>query len=101
MDFSDVTLVKKHVLAGQWWHTPLIPTLGRKRYMDLCGFKASLLYRVSSRAARTTQGNPVSKNQKEKKKERKREREKEEGGGRGGFRTYQFFSLIKIYNLLS
>ena len=31
-------------------------------------FKASLLYKVSSRIARTTQRNPVSKNQNQKKK---------------------------------
>jgi hypothetical protein len=31
-------------------------------------FEASLVYRVSSRTARTTQKNPVSKNQKKKKK---------------------------------
>jgi hypothetical protein len=34
-------------------------------------FKASLVYRVSSRIARATQRNPVLKNQKEKKKKRK------------------------------
>jgi hypothetical protein len=39
-----------------------------ERYLDLCEFKASLVYRVSSRTARATQRNPVSKNQKEKQK---------------------------------
>jgi hypothetical protein len=34
-------------------------------------FKASLVYRVSSRTARATQTNPVSKNQKKKKKAKK------------------------------
>jgi hypothetical protein len=34
--------------------------------------EASLVYRVSSRTARATQRNPVSKNQKKKKKEKKR-----------------------------
>ena len=38
---------------------PLIPTLGRQRQMDLCEFKASLVYRVSFRTARATQRNPV------------------------------------------
>ena len=36
-----------------WWCTPLIPAHGRKRQVDLCEFKASLLYRVSSRPAGT------------------------------------------------
>jgi uncharacterized membrane protein len=34
-------------------------------------FKASLVYKVSSRTARATQRNPVSKNQKKRKKEKK------------------------------
>jgi hypothetical protein len=33
-------------------------------------FKASLVYRISSRTARATQRNPVSKNQKKKKKKK-------------------------------
>jgi hypothetical protein len=46
-------------------------------------FKASLVYKVSSRTARAIQRNPVSKNKKQKtknkkqKKERKKERKKE------------------------
>jgi hypothetical protein len=40
-------------------------------------FKASLVYRVSSRTARATQRNPVSKIKKKKKRERERERERE------------------------
>ena len=40
--------------------------------MDLCEFKASLVYRVSFRITRATQRNPVLKNRgKEKKKELK------------------------------
>jgi hypothetical protein len=35
--------------------------LGRKRQMDFSEFKANLVYRVSSRTARATQRNPVSK----------------------------------------
>jgi hypothetical protein len=41
---------------------PLIPALGRKRQAD-AEFKASLVYKVSSRTARAIQRNPVSKNQ--------------------------------------
>ena len=44
---------------------PLVPALGRQRQVDLCEFEA----RVSSRTARATKRNPVSK-------EREREREK-------------------------
>jgi hypothetical protein len=40
--------------AGWWWCTPLIPALGRKKQVDLYEFKASLVYRVSSRTARAT-----------------------------------------------
>jgi hypothetical protein len=41
---------------------PLIPALGRQRQTDwISEFKASLVYRVSSRTARATQRNPVSK----------------------------------------
>ena len=41
------------------WHTPLIPTLEKQRQADLYEFKASLVYRVSSRIPRATQRNPV------------------------------------------
>jgi hypothetical protein len=40
---------------------------GRGRWIS--EFEASLVYRVSSRTARATQKNPVSKNQKKKKEE--------------------------------
>ena len=45
---------------------PLIPALGRQ----MSEFEANLVYRVSSRTARATQRNPVSK-KKEKEKELK------------------------------
>jgi hypothetical protein len=54
------------------WRTPLIPALhsgGRGRRIS--EFEARLVYRVSSRTARTIQRNPVSKNQKKKKKKEK------------------------------
>ena len=40
----------------------MIPALGRQRQVDLCEFKASLVYRGSSRTAKATQRNPVWKN---------------------------------------
>ena len=43
---------KDYLLARQWWCTPVIPALRRQRQGDLCQFKASLVYRVSSRMAR-------------------------------------------------
>jgi hypothetical protein len=48
---------------------------GRGRWIS--EFKASLVYRVSSRTARATQRNPASKEKKKKKKE------EEEGEGEG------------------
>jgi hypothetical protein len=41
---------------------PLIPALGRQR-QGISEFEASLVYKVSSRTARATQRNPLSKNQ--------------------------------------
>jgi hypothetical protein len=43
---------------------------GRSRLIS--ELEASLVYRVSSRTARATQRNPVSKNQKEKRKKEKK-----------------------------
>jgi hypothetical protein len=40
---------------------PLIPALRRKKQADLREFKASLIYRASSRTAKATLKNPVSK----------------------------------------
>jgi len=50
--------------------------------VDLCEFKASLVYRSSSRRTRSTQRVPVSKSQREKEKEGGRGGE--ERGGEGG-----------------
>jgi anthranilate phosphoribosyltransferase len=49
-----------------WWHTPLIPALGRQRRV-ISEFEASLVYKVSSRTARAIQRNLVLKKQKNKK----------------------------------
>jgi hypothetical protein len=48
---------------------------GRGR--QISEFKASLVYKVSSRTARATQKNPVSKNQKKKKKKKKEKKKVE------------------------
>ena len=37
----------------------MIPALGRQRQVDLCEFKVSLVYKVSSRTAKAIQRNPV------------------------------------------
>ena len=59
------TLGKKCVPQGtQWRCTPLIPALGRQREADLYEFKDSLDNGVSSRTAKDTQRNHVSKSQK-------------------------------------
>jgi hypothetical protein len=55
---------KKEKVSWAWWHTPLIPALGGLRRW-ISEFKASLVYRVSSRTARAIQRNPVSKNKKQ------------------------------------
>jgi hypothetical protein len=80
-------LLRKFLLAGQWWCTPLIP-------VRISEFEASLVYRVNSSTARDVQRNPVSKNkkqnkttktnkqktknQKRKKKEKEKRKEKKE-----------------------
>ena len=63
--------VKKDTLCQVWWLKPLIPALGTQRQADICEFEASLVYRVSSRAARATQRNPVSKTNKQNKTKQK------------------------------
>ena len=56
--------------------TPLISALRRQRQADLCDFKVSLVYIVSSRTARAvTQRNPVSKNRDDEEEEEEEEEE--------------------------
>jgi hypothetical protein len=50
-------------VAGLRWCTPLIPALGRQKQEDLYEFEASPVYRISSRTARATQREAVSKQQ--------------------------------------
>ena len=40
----------------------MIPALRRQRQVDFCEFKARWVYSTSSRTARDTQRNPVSRN---------------------------------------
>jgi hypothetical protein len=49
----------------------LIPALGRQKQAELCKFKTRMVYRGSSRTARTTQRNPVSKTKQNKTKQNK------------------------------
>jgi hypothetical protein len=43
-----------------------VQALRRQKQVDVCEFEGSMVYRVSSRTARTTQRNPVSKQNKTK-----------------------------------
>ena len=45
----------------------LIPALGRQRQVNLCEFKASQVYKVSSKIVRAIQRNPVLKKPKKEK----------------------------------
>jgi hypothetical protein len=47
-------------------------------------FKASLVYKVSTRIARATQRNPVLKNKKKKKKKKERKKKKKKSGTGSG-----------------
>ena len=50
-------------MARRWWHTPLISTPEAGRGRQISEFKASLVYKVSSRTASAIQRNHVLKNQ--------------------------------------
>jgi hypothetical protein len=77
-----------------------ISALRRQTQEDLCEFKASLVYRVSSRTAKATQRNPVSKN-----KTKNSEKESGEVGEvrevRGCFGEWHFQLIhMKMFHLL-
>jgi hypothetical protein len=61
----------KQLKLGSGGLTPLIPAPRKLRQVDLCEFKASLVYRVSSRIARATQRNLVLKTNKQANKQTK------------------------------
>jgi hypothetical protein len=43
------------ILGQRWWYTPIIPALRSQRKADLCEFKTSLVYRMSSKTAKAAQ----------------------------------------------
>ena len=57
LDHRNRSLLKALTMPG-WWYTPLISALRRQKQAE---FEASLVHRASSRSARATQRNPVSK----------------------------------------
>jgi hypothetical protein len=68
--YTEKLSFKRPNQSRAWWHTPLIPALGRQRQVN---FEASLVYGLQcefqdSQTARTTQRNPVSKNKQKNKK---------------------------------
>ena len=85
--------------AGYRLCMPLIPALRRQRQMDLCQFKASLIYRVSSRTARAIQRSPVLK----KKKYEKKRKEKKPLCHRNMLNPYLLYrsvTLVCLYSFL-
>lgn len=62
-------------LKVKWsWHTLLMPAARTQRQVDLYELWVSLVYRTSSRAARATQINTVSKNREGGRKRRRKGR---------------------------
>jgi hypothetical protein len=78
---------------------------GRGRWIS--EFKASLVYRVSSRTARATQRNPVWKKQKTNKQTKKKTKQKKShceelltGMQSAGISMYVYFSMSAICDLI-
>ena len=67
-ELSEKTISKAKVGEPGMVGHAFNPSIGRQRQADLCEFEASLVYRASSRTARATQRNPVSKKQTNKQK---------------------------------
>lgn len=62
---ANVRLEKEN-WTRQWWRTPLIQALGRQRWADLCGFKASL-----AEDRNPVSNQPLTPNKKKERKEKK------------------------------
>ena len=83
---------------------PVIPALREaKTSRYICEFEASLVYRVSSRTARDTQRNPVSKKKKSERKKRKRKGGRKERERKGavkqkcrGTRMPRFLNTLQL-----
>jgi hypothetical protein len=76
---SIVSCDKNKDRSWVWWHST---TLGRQhlggRSRQISEFKGSLVYRVSSRTARATQRNPVSKTKKQTNKNKNKQKKGQE-----------------------
>jgi hypothetical protein len=76
-----------------WWHTPLIPALG-SRGRQISEFEASLVYKVSSRTAKATQRNPVSKNKTKQTKQNKTKTKTKKNYSWGSVTFKSFFKIL-------
>jgi hypothetical protein len=56
-------IIKVKTLAGQWWHTPLIPALRRQRQVDLVSSRPTWTTVESSRTAKEYTVKPCLKKQ--------------------------------------